>query len=111
MKINFKTRKLQKNCSREREMKKAFGVKNAAKLGQRLFELQAAESLQEISHHPPARCHELTGKQAGQFSVDLGHHYRLLFVSADNPVPQLKDGGIDRSKVREIEIIDIKDTH
>lgn len=111
MKIYFKTRKLQKNCSREREMKRAFGTKNAAKLGQRLFELQAAESLQEISHHPPARCHELTGKQAGQFSVDLEHPYRLLFVPADNPVPRLQDGGIDRSKVREIEIIDLKDTH
>jgi len=91
-------------------MKRAYG-ENAAKLGQRLFELQAAESLQEISHHPPARCHELTGKQAGQFSVDLEHPCRLLFVPADNPVPRLKDGGIDRSKIREIEIIDIKDPH
>ncbi len=92
-------------------MKRAFGVKNAAKLGQRLFELQAAESLQEISYHPPARCHELTGKQAGEFSVDLEHPYRLLFVPVDKPVPRLKDGGIDRSRVREIEIIDIKDPH
>ncbi len=92
-------------------MKRAFGTKNAAKLGQRLFELQAAESLQEISHHSPARCHELTGKQAGQFSVDLEHPHRLLFVPADNPVPRLQDGGIDRSKVREIEIIDLKDPH
>jgi len=66
---------------------------------------------QEISHHLPARCHELTGKQTGQFSVDLEHPYRLLFIPAENPVPWLKDGGIDRSKVREIEIIDVKDTH
>lgn len=92
-------------------MKRAYGAKNAAKLGRRLFELKAAESLKEISYHPPARCHELTGKQAGQFSVDLEHPYRLLFVPADNPVPRFKDGGIDRSRVREIEIIDIKDPH
>ena len=92
-------------------MQRALGANNAAKLGQRLFELHAAESLQEISHHPPARCHELSGKQEGQFSVDIEHPYRLLFVSAENPVPRLKDKGIDRSKVREIEIIDIKDTH
>jgi proteic killer suppression protein len=111
MKIYFKTRKLQKSCSQEREMRRMFGARNAAKLAQRLFELQAAESLQDISHHPPARCHELTGKQAGQFSVDLEHPYRLLFVPAENPVPRLKEGGIDRSRVKDIVIINIKDTH
>ena len=92
-------------------MKRALGANKAARLSQRLFELQAVESLQELSHLPPTRCHELTGKEAGQFSVDLEHPYRLLFVPADNPVPLIDDGGIDRSKVRAIEIIDIKDTH
>ena len=92
-------------------MKRALGANKAARLSQRLFELQAVESLQELSHLPPTRCHELTGKEAGQFSVDLEHPYRLLFVPADNPVPLIDDGGIDRSKVRAIEIIDIMDTH
>ena len=92
-------------------MRRALGANNSAKLSQRLFELQAAESLQEISYLPPTRCHELTGKEAGQFSVDLEHPYRLLFVPSDNPVPRREDGGIDLSIVKAIEIIDIKDTH
>ena len=92
-------------------MVKQLGAKSAGKLKQRLMELGAAVTLADISHLPPARCHELTGKEAGTFSVDLEHPYRLLFISADDPIPLLDGGGIDRKQVKEIEIIGIKDTH
>ncbi|PKN04794.1 MAG: killer suppression protein [Deltaproteobacteria bacterium HGW-Deltaproteobacteria-9] len=92
-------------------MVKHLGAKNTRKLKQRLMELGAADTLADISHLPPVRCHELTGKDAGIFSVDVEHPYRLLFMSADDPVPLLADGGIDRKQVKEIEIIEIKDTH
>lgn len=111
MKIYFKTTKLQKICSLEREMVKELGNKRAAKLKQRLMELSAADTLSVISHLPPPRCHELTGKEAGIFSVDLEHPYRLLFIPADDPIPLRADGGIDRKQVREIEILEIRDTH
>jgi len=83
----------------------------ARKLKQRLAELKAAETLSDISYLPPPRCHELTGNRAGQFSVDLEHPYRLLFLPADDPIPYREDGGIDLLLVREIEIIKIEDTH
>jgi plasmid maintenance system killer protein len=111
MKIYFRTSKLQNICSQEREMVKHFGTKKAGKLKQRLMELGAADTLADISYLPPARCHELAGKNAGIFSVDLEHPYRLLFISADEPLPLLADGRIDRIQVKEIEIIEIKDTH
>lgn len=111
MKIHFRTTKLQKICSHEREMVKELGTKRAAKLKQRLMELKAAETLSVISYSPPPRCHELTGKDAGIFSVDLEHPYRLLFIPADNPIPLRADGGIDREQVREVEILEIRDAH
>lgn len=111
MVIYFKTTKLKKTGSQEREMVRQLGPKQAARLKQRLMELKAADVLSDISHLPPARCHQLTGKENGIFSVDLEHPYRLLFIPADDPVPLLKDGGIDTKKVREIEIIEIRDTH
>ena len=81
------------------------------KLMQRMMELKAAECLKDIGHLPPARCHELGNNRKGQFSVDLQHPYRLLFIPADEP-PSLKDdGGIDLENVKEIEIIEIADTH
>jgi proteic killer suppression protein len=92
-------------------MVKEFGPKRARKLKQRMMELSAADMLSDISHLPPPRCHELTGKDAGTFSVDLGHPYRLLFIPANDPVPVRSDGGIDRKQVTEIEIIEIRDTH
>ncbi|GAB6144210.1 hypothetical protein JCM12294_16480 [Desulfocicer niacini] len=76
-----------------------------------MMELSAAETLTDITRLPPARCHELTGNRKGQLSVDLEHPYRLLFIPAHNPIPELKDGGLDWSSVSEVEIIGIDDTH
>ncbi len=90
---------------------KELGAVRARKLQQRLAELNAADALSDISHLPPPRCHELTGKRSGQFSVDLEHPYRLLFIPADDPIPYKEDGGIDLALVTEIEIIEIEDTH
>lgn len=75
------------------------------------MELQAADTLNVVSRLPPARCHELTGNRQGQFSVDLDHPYRLLFIPANDPLPEREDGGLDRSQVTEVEIIGIVDTH
>lgn len=111
MLIYFRTKKLQKVCSEQREMQKQLGQTMARKLQQRMAELKAAEALSDISHLPPPRCHELTGNRAGQFSVDLEHPYRLLFIPADDPIPYREDEGIDLALVTEIEIIDIEDTH
>jgi proteic killer suppression protein len=111
MEIYFKTRKLQKICSEEREMKKWFGTDCARKLQQRLMELKAADTLSDISFLPPPRCHELTGSRTGQFSVDLAHPYRLLFIPANDPIPLQADGGIDKKRIDKIEIIEIEDTH
>ena len=110
MDIYFKTQKLQKQCSKLAIAQRQLGPKMARKLHQRMMELSAADSLEDISRVPPPRCHELTGNLGGQLSVDLEHPYRLLFVPANDPIPN-KDGGLDWSKVTEIEIVGIVDTH
>jgi len=111
MLITFSSKKLQKICSQKHEMQKQLGPQMARKLQQRMMELWAAETLADISHLPPPRCHELTNDRSGQFSVDLEHPYRLIFIPADDPVPLRDDGGIDLGMVGEIEIIEIADTH
>lgn len=92
-------------------MQSELGPTRAKKLGQRLMELMAADSLSDISQLPPSRLHELKGNRAGQFSVDLDHPYRLLFIPGHNPLPLKDDGGLDLDEINEIEIIGIKDTH
>jgi proteic killer suppression protein len=108
--IFFRTQKLEKTCNSEKVMKKDLGDQMAKKLQQRLFELKAADSLAEISHLPPPRLHELTGNRKGQYSIDLIHPFRLIFIVA-NELPAAGSGGIDRGQVTEIEIIAIEDTH
>jgi proteic killer suppression protein len=92
-------------------MQKQWGDKMARKLQQRMAELKAADTIADISHLPPPRCHALTNDRAGQFSVDLLHPYRLLFIPANDPIPLRVDGGINLLCVTEIEIIEIEDTH
>ncbi len=110
MRVYFKNKKLQKQCSIKEEMRKSFGPKMCKKLQQRLMELHAAVTLGDISNLPPPRCHELTNRN-GVFSVDLEYPLRLLFIPADEPVPLKTDGGIDLQRVTEVEVIAIEDTH
>lgn len=37
--------------------------------------------------------------------------YRLIFIPDHDPVPRLKDGGLDWSKVTAIKILGVEDTH
>ncbi len=111
MDIFFRTRKLQKICSTQKGAIKELGVNGGTKLMQRMAELNVANTLKDISHLPPPRLHELTGDRKGQFSVDLKHPYRLLFIPVNKPLPQKEDGGLDKTKIDEIQIIEIEDTH
>jgi proteic killer suppression protein len=111
MDIFFRSKSLQKVCSQEKEIRKKLGTACAKKLKQRMMELNAAEVLADISYLPPPRLHELTGREKGQFSVDLQHPYRLLFIVADDPEPTKPDGGLDLACVKQVEIIKIADTH
>jgi len=81
------------------------------KLQQRLMELKAAPCLADISKLPPPRCHPLSGDRDGQLSVDLEHPHRLIFIPTNDPIPLTEDGGLDWTKVTEIEIVEITDTH
>ena len=102
---------MQKLCSLSREALRHLGAKRARRLQQRMMELKAAISLDDISRLPPARCHELAGNRKGQLSVDLEHPYRLLFIPTNNPLPETTNGGLDWTEVTEIKIIKIIDTH
>ncbi len=92
-------------------MVRELGPGMAVKLRRRLMEMRGADTLADLSHLPPMRCHEESQNRAGQFSVDLEHPMRLIFVPAGDAVPRKADGGIDRTKVTAVEIIEITDPH
>lgn len=111
MDISFKSKKLQKICSKAKSALKELGPIGGGKLMQRMAELHAAPALSDISRLPPARLHELKKNRKGQFSVDLEHPYRLLFIPNNEPIPKKDDGGLDKANINEIKITEIVDTH
>jgi proteic killer suppression protein len=111
MEVSFTSRGMQKVCSSEKGAQMKWGGRTARRLRQRLMELKAADTLADISHLPPARCHKLTGDRLGQLSVDLVHPYRLILTPDHDPVPQKPDGGLDRTKVTKILVLEVCDLH
>ncbi|MCC7083667.1 MAG: hypothetical protein IT427_01520 [Pirellulales bacterium] len=92
-------------------MRAVLGLRNSAKLKQRLMELKAASNLADIGSILAARCHELSQDRKGQLAVDLVHPRRLIFEPAHNPCPKKADGGLDWSQVVAIMICEVVDYH
>jgi proteic killer suppression protein len=111
MEITFISRKLQKVCNSEKEMRTKFGNPLAERLQQRLAELKAADTLEDIRRLPSARCHELSQNRKGQLAVDVVHPERLIFKPDHNPVPRKPDGGLDWPHITRIRVIEIIDYH
>ncbi len=108
MEIAFETEKLARLCNSRAALEQTYGQVCAKRLRQRLQELEAVESLADMVFGRP---HELKGNRVGQVSVDLVHPLRLIFRPTIQPPPVKTDGGIDRSKVKSVMIIDVTDPH
>lgn len=106
----YKSAELRDICLDSRKMKKRYGKICAKKIIQRRDELLASPNLAEM-RNIGGRCHELKGKRAGQFAVDLEHPLRLIFECAENPAPRKTDGGLDWGNIESIRILKIEDYH
>lgn len=112
MEIYYINNKLQKRCNNEKAAIKEWGPIIASRLTQRLMELNAFDNLAMVSHLPPLRLHQLVGKRKDQFGVDIvKNSFRIVFKAANEPVPLLNDGGIDKEKVTEIMILEVTNYH
>lgn len=111
MEIGFATKKLAKLCNSQKEMRAKLGPRCAERLEQRLVELKAAMTLEDMRHLRAARCHELTADRKGQLAVDLVHPRRLIFEPDHDPLPAKSDGGLDWSQVTKVVIVEIVDYH
>jgi len=106
--IIFETEKLARLYNNRAMLDRAYGVACSKKIRLRLQELEAVESLADMVFGRP---HELKGSRAGQVSLDLVHPLRLIFRPTAQPAPVRTDGGLDRSKVKSVTIIEVTDPH
>lgn len=102
MEVRYATKKLERQCTVERAMKKAFdmGVVKALKL--RINELHSVESFADL-FHTTGRWEQLSGNLAGEWSARLSANYRLI-------VEPIGDGQ-DPTGLRIVEVQDIRDYH
>lgn len=111
MRVDFASTKLAKACGSDKERVRAFGPDRARRLRVRLSALAAAETLEDL-RNVPGRFHALAEDRAGQFTADLDHPYRLVFVPVLSAGEQdLHRDGWVWSKITHVRIEEITDTH
>ncbi len=83
MDINYKNKKLKKICTDTSEATKKYGSSMAVKIAQRIQEITAAESVEQMIQFKVGRCHPLTEDRKNQYAVDLVHPMRLVFTKEE----------------------------
>ena len=102
MDILFQDQKLAKICAKDALLIRKYGPIRAKLIRKRLEVLRSLSQM---------RCHELKGSREGALAVDLDHPYRLIFESADDPIPRKPDNGLDWKRVTAIRILTVEDYH
>ena len=113
MQIRFATTKLAKLCNLERNAIREFGPVGGKRLMQRLEDIASVRNLAELKLLP-GRAHPLRkGARAKeeQWTMDLEHPQRLVFVPDHDPLPQRKNDGLDLMQVTAVCILEVTDTH
>jgi proteic killer suppression protein len=108
--ITFRHNKLKKLVNDDRKLEREFGRIQAKKIKQRLDDMRAAASLEDM-RHMPGRYHELSGDRKGEWACDLEHPNRLIFAPHEDPIPLNAIGGYDWKSIRGVEILEIVDYH
>ncbi len=110
MKISFKNKTLEKYANNDRIGLKKLGDQKFKKLKQRLDQLKASKTLEDVRFQP-GRFHELTGNRKGQWACTLDQPYRLIFEPQENPIPTDDDGKYIWVEIKAVKIIKIDDYH
>ncbi len=110
MNITFADNKLEKYANDDRIAERKLGKREAALYKQRLDDLRAALTLDDV-RNLPGSYHELVGNRKGQWACNLVHPNRLIFEPHENPIPTNKDGQYLWIEIKGVEIINIEDYH
>lgn len=105
MELTYKNEKLKELCINpkyNKELVKKYGVDVAKRLPQRIKELEAFNSLNDIPTFPPFRRHKLSGNREGEFAINITNQYRLIFRQKDNNIIIE-----DLREIKEIEIMEV----
>jgi proteic killer suppression protein len=110
MDITLQDKNLRKYANDDRLAQRKLGSKRADLFKQRLDDLKAADTLEDV-RYLPGHYHELKENRKGQWSCDLDQPYRLIFLPHEDPVPASVDGRYLWFEIKGVEIVEITDYH
>lgn len=79
MKVEYKSRSIEKVCTDASVAEKKYGSAMAEKIQLRIDQIRAAATVEEMIRFKIGRCHPLQGNRKNQYAVDLVHPQRLVF--------------------------------
>lgn len=110
VKISFGKKQLEDYATDEKKRIKKLGPLRAGLYKQRLDDLYAATTLEEV-RYLPGHYHELVGNRKGQWACDLDQPYRLIFTPTAHPIPTDPNGKYIWIEIDSIEIEEIDNYH
>lgn len=78
--IEYKNNKIKKVCTNASAARKQYGQIMADLIQQRIQEIEAIDTVEEMIRYGIGRCHPLKGDRKGQYAVDLEQPHRLAFT-------------------------------
>lgn len=90
LKITYKTKKLERQCTKYKDAVTVYGTNMAVMLMQRITELKAIDSVESLLKYSVGRCHKLQGNRKNEYAMDLVHPYRLVFEKHEDVVQAVK---------------------
>lgn len=79
LQITYANRKIEKVCTDLQAAERKHGEQIGAMIHQRIQELMAADSVEQLVQYHIGKCHPLEGKRQGQYAMFLTKNWRLIF--------------------------------
>nr|WP_294371992.1 type II toxin-antitoxin system RelE/ParE family toxin [uncultured Ruminococcus sp.] len=79
MKVEYKTKSIWRVCEDASVAEHKYGSQMAEKIQQRIDQIRAADSVEQMVQYRVGRCHPLHHNRKNQYAVDLVHPQRLVF--------------------------------
>ena len=105
--IRFRDHELERAFRHGETARQRFGQGAQAFL-RRVKQLEAAPSLAALDG-TPAACRPVVGTKDGLLAARLNVRDQLVFVADHDPLPLLPAGGLDHSRVTQIQIWSVED--
>jgi len=86
LEVTYKNASIRKVCTDASVAEKKYDSRMAELIQQRITQIQAADTVEEMIQFRIGRCHPLSGNRKKQYAVDLVHPLRLVFEKKGNEI-------------------------